>query len=464
MLAKSGTVFSRLGILMLVALPLACESSSPVSPSATAVPGSGMPGAVGASVSETAAEDGSSLKVSAPIPQSPIGNVDVETLTPTLTVQNAVPRFVSGLALKHQFQVHRVAVNGSLTMVDSKTVPQGSPMTSYTVETFLADDTLYQWQVRAVFQGAQGPWSSAAGFRTNVPVQILKPTLLQPAPGEVVNTVRPIMEVLNPKIEGDAGPVLIEFQVASDPSFQNIVSVTSEEMGKHAGIDTALTGPRQTVFAIEEKTSAQPSLDLDLEGTYFWRARGTNGSVDRFAAAAAAPGTVIGEFSDSSSFAIASDARSFGDTGGGTEFDGGGDELDLSEVVWLHQNVSSWPQTSTIISASIGNPPMCINHTKLAQWPRADFSTSGVIVDSNAWVFGNINGTWYAATWEWFIPGEICKGLTVNDFQTHVGGLAPLNTWVPGSGEQIGFMVSTPARHGNGPVNERSNVVLLRVP
>ena len=100
----------------------------------------------------------------------------------------------------------------------------------------------------------------------------------------------------------------------------------------------------------------------------------------------------------------------------------------------------------------------------LARWPRADFSTSGVIVDSNAWVFANINGTWYAATWEWFIPGEVCKNLGALDFQTHVGGVSPLNTWTPRSGELIGLMVSTPARHGNGPVNERSNVVLVRWP
>lgn len=448
---------------MLAALPLACESSSPVSPSATAVPGPGMSGVVGASVSETAAEDGSSLKVSAPIPQSPIENVVVETLNPTLAVLNAEPRFVSGLAFEHEFKVHQVA-GGSLTMVDSKTVPQGSPVTSYTVETLLANDTLYQWQARAVFQSAYGPWSSAAEFRTSVPVHIAKPTLLQPGPGEVMDTVRPVLEILNPEIVGDPGPVLIEFQIASDASFQDIVSVTSEEMGKHAGIDTPLTGPRQTVYAVEEKTSVQPAIDLDLDGTYFWRARGTNGSVDRFPAATAAPGTVIGEFSDSRSFTIAADARSSSDTGGGTSSGTGEDEIDLSQVVWLHENVSSWPQTSTITSTSIGPRSMCINHTKLAQWPQDDFSTSGVIVDSNAWVFGNINGTWFAATWEWFIPGEICKGLSVYDFQTHVGGLSPLNTWVPQSGEVIGFMVSTPARHGNGPVNERSNVVRVTVP
>ena len=141
------------------------------------------------------------------------------------------------------------------------------------------------------------------------------------------------------------------------------------------------------------------------------------------------------------------------------------DQLDLSQVVWLHENVSGWSQTSTITSTSIGDPPISIDHTKSGLWPRDDFSTSGVTVDSNAWVFANIDGTWYAATWEWFRPGQTSKNLGASDFKTHVNGASPLNNWTPKSGEQIGLMVSTPARLGPaGPVHERSNVVLTTWP
>ena len=131
-----------------------------------------MAGAGAADVSEAVAEDGSSLKVSAPVAQSPIGDVDVETLTPTLTVSSAEAMYVSGLSFTHEFQVHRVEANGGLTMVDTKMVPQGGATTSYTVETLLDNDTPYRWQARAVFQSAVGPWSSAAGF-----VQRTKATL-----------------------------------------------------------------------------------------------------------------------------------------------------------------------------------------------------------------------------------------------------------------------------------------------
>ena len=95
----------------------------------------------------------------------------------------------------------------------------------------------------------------------------------------------------------------------------------------------------------------------------------------------------------------------------------------------------------------------------------AAFSGSGASVDSNVWVFAKIGGTWYAATWEWLRAGTTCKELGASDFKTHVNDVAPLNSWTPKSGEQIGLMVSTPARLGpDGPVNERSNVVLRTWP
>ena len=476
LLGRLRIVSIRLGLLLLIALPLACENSSPSAPSGTnGGPGGGAGGFSATDISGMAAADGSTLKVSAPVPQSPISNVEVEVLTPTLTVANAQSPFVSGINFDHEFQVYRVEPNGGLTPVDSGTVPQGVGATSYVVENPLNDDTPHQWTARAVFQESHGPWSEMVAFRTNVPITILEPTLLQPVPGEVVDSVRPILEIENPKIDGDPGKVFVEFQVASDPNFQNIVAIVSEEMGKHAGIDTPLSGPAQSALSREEKTSAQVNVDLGFETVYYWRARGTNGPVGAFPAAAA-PGSVTGEFSTPSFFKVATQAvvNAGGSSGVGGGGGGGGgsvssgtadDELDLSQVTWLHHNVSSWPQTATITSTTIGAPPICINHTKVGQWPSGDFSGSGASVDSNVWVFAKIGGTWYAATWEWLRSGSTCKSLGATDFKTRVNDVSPLNSWTPKSGEQIGLMVSTPARLGpDGPVNERSNVVLRTWP
>jgi hypothetical protein len=46
--------------------------------------------------------------------------------------------------------------------------------------------------------------------------------------------------------------------------------------------------------------------------------------------------------------------------------------FDLRSVTWLDHDVSAWPETSRITSASIQDPPICFYHTKAGQWPVAD--------------------------------------------------------------------------------------------
>ena len=450
MLARLHAKLIRRGVLFVLLLAFGCENSTPTAPSTV-----------------TVSSGGSTLKVSAPIPQSPIANAEVDVLNPKLTSGNAQSLFVSGVNFFHEFQLFHVATKSTLMLVESGTVLQEVTVTSYVVENPLEDDQLYQWKVRAFLDGSYGPWSEMAAFSTNIPVSIGPPIPLQPAPDEVVDSVRPVLEIENPVIEGETGTVMIEFQVALDPNFQNMVSIMSEELGRHAGIHTPLTGPRQSALSRAEKTSAQVTADLQFDTTYYWRTRGTNGIVSRYPSVAA-PGSIVGNFSQVISFKVASEAvvNAGGGGSGGTVSSGTeDDELDLSEVVWLHHNFSDWPQTSTITSTTIGAPPICIDHTKVGQWPSGDFSGSGAIVDSNPWVFANIGGTWYAATWEWVRVGTTCKSLGASDFKTHVNGASPLNTWTPQSGEQIGLMISTPARFGpEGSVNERSNVVLRTWP
>jgi hypothetical protein len=136
---------------------------------------------------------------------------------------------------------------------------------------------------------------------------------------------------------------------------------------------------------------------------------------------------------------------------------GGGSTIDLNTVTWLHTNVSRWAQTSQITSTSIGNPPICIGHTKAGKWPVKDR------LEGNPWVFVNLNGRWYAATYEWLAPGQTCKGIHAGNIGSHIG-VPPLNSWRPRSGEVIGLMVSARARSGGDTVHERSNIVMVRWP
>ena len=129
---------------------------------------------------------------------------------------------------------------------------------------------------------------------------------------------------------------------------------------------------------------------------------------------------------------------------------------------WLHTNVSDWAQTSTITGVSIGGPPISIEHTKSGQWPAVN--AGGAVVEGNPWVFANIDGAWHAATYEWLRPGQTDKEISADNIGAHIKK-PPLDGWRPKSGETVGLMVSTPARLGpEGPVNERSNVVLVTWP
>ena len=134
---------------------------------------------------------------------------------------------------------------------------------------------------------------------------------------------------------------------------------------------------------------------------------------------------------------------------------GGG--FDLNRVVWVDPDVSSWPETSRITSTSIGDPPVCIRHTKAGQWPVKDG------LEGNPWVFVNMNGQWYGATFEWLAPGQQCKGIHAGNIGEHIGR-SPLSSWRPRSGELVGLMVSARARFRADTVRERSNVVMVRWP
>jgi hypothetical protein len=140
---------------------------------------------------------------------------------------------------------------------------------------------------------------------------------------------------------------------------------------------------------------------------------------------------------------------------------GGNDELPvpLSQVTWLHTDVSRWSVTSRITGVSIDNPPVCIEHTKSGDWPVRDG------IEGNPWIFANVGGKWYAATYEWLRPGQTCKIAVKTSTIGPLTKKEPLESWTPRSGELVGFMVSTPARPGaTHTVSERTNIVMRRWP
>ena len=157
-----------------------------------------------------------------------------------------------------------------------------------------------------------------------------------------------------------------------------------------------------------------------------------------------------------------------GDGGGGDGGGGSPDEIDLSQVVFLNYNISGWPITSTLTSVSISAGEICMPHTKAGKWPTTAETGSGVTVEANTWVIANVNGTWYAAIFEWQVPGGICKSLgsslpattVASQMKSHVK-FAPLTSWTPTSGEVVYIFVSALAWPGHVPIltEERSQVL-----
>ena len=127
-------------------------------------------------------------------------------------------------------------------------------------------------------------------------------------------------------------------------------------------------------------------------------------------------------------------------------------------VKFLHTDVSSWPVTASL-HASVGGGTINMPYSKAKVWPAVDG------VNANPWVFVNLNGQWYAATFEWLRQGQTSKpkGVLDGSMGDHIK-VAPLSSWRPHSGERIGLMVSGLARTKMRNVQERSNVSMVTWP
>lgn len=143
---------------------------------------------------------------------------------------------------------------------------------------------------------------------------------------------------------------------------------------------------------------------------------------------------------------------------------GGADQLDPRQVTWLHRDVSSWPITSTVTDVTITRSEMCVDHSGAGRFPTSQFGT--IQVEGNVWIFAQINGRWYGATYDWLRPGQVCKGVTGDELGRDQIRIAPMDASWPGprSGDTVGFMVSARARDDVSAGAERTNIVLVRWP
>lgn len=134
----------------ILAFALACSKNAP----APSAPSGTEPG-----ISDAAA-DGSTLKVTAPTPQSPVNNAQPESLV--LISGTSTGRFVQGVSLSYEFEVKNA---GGTTVCTAGPIEASGSSVTATPSCSLEMDAPHTWRVRAVRQGAVGPWSAAASFR-----------------------------------------------------------------------------------------------------------------------------------------------------------------------------------------------------------------------------------------------------------------------------------------------------------
>ncbi|MCC7007329.1 MAG: hypothetical protein IT184_00785 [Acidobacteria bacterium] len=132
------------------ALMIACsQSSNPIVPGA-------VPGDFGAGPS------GETLKIAAPPLVSPVNNAEFSPNSPiVLRFQNVNGTF-KAFPVSYEAQV----LSGNNVVATETTGAAGGSTSSVTVRTKLNAESNYSWRVRATYNGAFGPWSSTATFRT----------------------------------------------------------------------------------------------------------------------------------------------------------------------------------------------------------------------------------------------------------------------------------------------------------
>ena len=201
--------------------------------------------------------------IMAPAVNSPSDGATTPSHIVTLRVGNAE---ITGPAqsVKYRFEL---ATTPSFTTLSAvlTVASEGGKTTSVSPGALPHDQTFY-WRARATAQARNGEiigaWSKTASFTTPPPpVVINAPTPTSPINGTTVGSLRPTLAVSNGAVTGNAGTVTYQFQVDSS---------------------TAFTAPKST-FSVTRSgtgtTSGLVTVDLVPGTQYYWRARGTNGTL-----------------------------------------------------------------------------------------------------------------------------------------------------------------------------------------
>jgi hypothetical protein len=233
----------------LLALAVACGKTSPAPTS----PSSATPG------STSAAPDGSTLKAPAPPIVSPTGGVQADDPT-TLTANTVKGKFDQSLQLSYNFQVR-----SGTTVVAQGTVGPTTGSTVSFVPTGLDFEVNYTWRVQATYQGANGPWSADASFKTAAGAYIRGAELRDPLTnGKTVGTLIGNAALTANGVNLPDASSWVQYQLP-------VTLQAGEFSAMITGLSTKVHGAKSSVMAMGEGTSNITTNDY--RATMDFRAR-----------------------------------------------------------------------------------------------------------------------------------------------------------------------------------------------
>ncbi len=189
---------------------------------------------------------------SAPSLYSPKQGEDVETLNPTLTVNNASDPNDDNLT--YEFELYADSSLSTL-LASSGTIPEGRNTTSWQIPITLQENAVYYWRARAYDGLLYGEWMSSASFRVNlINEPPTAPTLSSPADNSSVDTLMPVLTVNNAS-DPDSSNLTYNFELSLDADF---IQIVTSKIG---------------VFEGEGTTSWQVPIALNENAYYYWRAQ-----------------------------------------------------------------------------------------------------------------------------------------------------------------------------------------------
>ena len=166
---------------------------------------------------------------------------------------------------------------------------------------------------------------------------------------------------------------------------------------------------------------------------------------------------------------------SLSDCSGARQGDKDVSDFSWDKVQWVRDtDVSEWEESSEITSVEVrSDGAICIDHTEKGQWPeRPPQKTGDVTVEGNPWIVVKKDGKYYASTYEWLRPGQVCKlqelktkGGLQRLYEGSLPHLTAIKNWTAKGGDVVGFMVSGLARHKVTPnTRKRTNIQWYRLP